>query len=237
MKEIRDNLKTLKKNFPINKATTKALICAGAFDDFEENRFKLLNEYLGSYSKKELTAVDQELLDEISNKDYGRMEKLALEMKYFSYYLSEHPLSQYKEHIDLESLQNKQEVEFVCLIKNSEFLKFKSGKKKGEKYRVITVELEDSRTVKVKVWESYLEEQFGYLLTAPTEKNKLKARKIKGKVNMWQGNVAIDFISCVMIPLDEEDKAIQQYYESINNNEIVLEEQRFVPVDFPKFNL
>jgi len=72
-------------NNPLTKSNETAMIQAGAFDQFEQNRYKMLNHYLGTIRKeKDFTPYDP--------KQYVRKVKLAFELDLMGLYVSEHPL-------------------------------------------------------------------------------------------------------------------------------------------------
>lgn len=118
---------------PINKRSESALIKAGAFDELEPNRYKLLNQYLVDIRKEKGT----ELLDE---KDYARKEKLAFEKELMGSYISEHPLDPFP-YSDISSADNGDIIETTGMV-----LKTSTKKtKRGDSYMRAVIETKDDK--------------------------------------------------------------------------------------------
>ena len=111
------------KQCPINKKCEVALIKAGAFDDFEENRYKILNHYMIDIKKeKDYAALDV--------KEYSRKIKLNFEKELMGSYVSEHPLEPFP-YIDLSNCSEGDNVEISGIVKKTTVKNTKNGKKFG----------------------------------------------------------------------------------------------------------
>src|SRR5699024_9502619 len=102
-----------------NKRTLESLIQAGAFDDFDSNRRKLLQsmEVIISYGSRvqemensnqsdlfgdgsgSASAIDEPVLEEVAQ--WSNIERLNKERELIGFYLSGHPLSKYEEDIEM----------------------------------------------------------------------------------------------------------------------------------------
>lgn len=159
--EIRDflgfNAKGNMKSNPINKASIINLIKVGAFDEFEENRHKLLNHYLVGIRKETVLTVKEEdpktrkmvkkdiplPLDEIN---FTRKDKLAMEKEVFGSYISEHPLEPFP-YVDFATCPDGF-VSFAAIVISKTTKKTKGGKA----YTELQVEVKDNSRVVVRLF-------------------------------------------------------------------------------------
>lgn len=83
----------------VNRTHTKILILSGAFDEFEENRFKLLNHFHFDIRKfKESDTLEKNDYAIRYNENlYNRNTKLELEQEHLGLYLSGHPADIYEQ--------------------------------------------------------------------------------------------------------------------------------------------
>lgn len=112
-----------KKSDPINKGIMERLILAGVFEDFEPNRFKLLNYYIDTYSdsktKKEYIPYNE--------MEYNLVTKNALELFYYDEYVTGHPLDKY--YCDnLSNIQDNQMVMLPAIITSKKVDTTRNGK-------------------------------------------------------------------------------------------------------------
>ena len=140
------------KSNPINKASIINLIKVGAFDDFDENRYRLLNHYLVNIRKETVLTVKEEdpktrktvkvdiqlPLDEVN---FARKEKLAMEKEVFGSYISEHPLEPFP-YVDFSSCPDGF-VSFAGIVISKTNKKTKGGKG----YTEISVEIKDNSRI------------------------------------------------------------------------------------------
>src|SRR5699024_4356900 len=102
-----------------NKRTLESLIQAGAFDDFNKNRRQLLHnmDVIISYGSRvqemensnqsdlfgdgsgSASAIDEPVLEEVQT--WSNIERLNKERELIGFYLSGHPLSKYREDVDM----------------------------------------------------------------------------------------------------------------------------------------
>ena len=138
--------KSKKAQNPLKKDVEQALILAGAFDDFEPNRNKVMNHYMGIIRREK----NYEALVEA---DYKRRNKLALEKEYMGTYISEHPLEPFP-YTDLDAAGNKEFVEVTGTV-----LDIKNQKAKNGPYSKLRIEIKDGTETSVmlfgKVFEKY----------------------------------------------------------------------------------
>ncbi len=128
-----------------NKRSMESLIQAGAFDEFEKNRRQLLEnvEKILNYGSRiqelaksdqsdlfgdgsgSASAIDEPVLEEVE--PWSNIEKLKKERELIGFYLSGHPLSKFKEEIELfcshsfnenelEALKDGKEVKCAAII-------------------------------------------------------------------------------------------------------------------------
>lgn len=127
-----------------NKRSMESLIQAGAFDKLEPNRHKLLQslEKVLAYGSRiqelqdsnqsdlfgsggSASAIDEPVLEQVE--PWSNIEKLKKERDLIGFYISGHPLSRFKEEIDLfctnsfsdtdmENLKDGTEVKCACII-------------------------------------------------------------------------------------------------------------------------
>ena len=162
------NKETGRANNPVNRSVINALIKGGAFDSLEPNRFKLLNIYNGSintapFANAQLDEFYNELRDEkgkiITKQEkwknydenmYSRRIKLKYEFDKMELYVSEHPLDLEKiPKIDLKKVRNREDVKFAGIIRKVSERVTRNKKK----YTVLTVEINTSAEIDVKLWE------------------------------------------------------------------------------------
>lgn len=193
------------KQCPINKKCEAALIKAGAFDSFEENRYILLNHYMVDIKKdKDYTILDP--------KEYTRKIKLNYEKELMGSYVSEHPLEPFP-YIDLSTVSDNSKVEIVGLVKKTSIKNTKNGKK----YATCFLESKDGTEFRA------------MLFGAMYENNKDKLKKdnilvINGVYNAQYNNIKCDKIRKIVkksqvIKLDGSDDAIE-------DNSIDIPEQK-----------
>ena len=99
------------KSTPVHKDTIENLILAGAFDEFEENRYALINYYIETYQNKKI----KETYDYYDEDSYNDSIKYALELAYLDDYASGHPLDVFKLP-KISNLNDKQILTFACIV-------------------------------------------------------------------------------------------------------------------------
>lgn len=129
---------------PFSKRNVEPLIKVGAFDSLEENRYKLLNEYIvfRKASKKE------EGYDE---SQYKLKEKLNFELEILGSYVSQHPLDNEKifPYVDVDLALDDSKIKVAGIFKNIDRCTAKSGKV----YYRLTLELKDGKLINVSVFD------------------------------------------------------------------------------------
>ncbi|MEO0225973.1 MAG: DNA polymerase III subunit alpha, partial [candidate division WOR-3 bacterium] len=83
----------------VNKKCIESLIKAGAFDTLSPNRAKLLNEIEAGEVKPEKQTDLFSTDEDREVKEFGWLERIALEKEVFGFYFSGHPLEQYEYEI------------------------------------------------------------------------------------------------------------------------------------------
>lgn len=133
---------------PFKKGNIIPLIQAGAFDSLEENRYKLINEFLMFRNiKKE---KENEMLDE---SEYKLRVKLALELELLGYYVSQHPLDgDVFPYVDLSQAKNGQPIKIAGLVK--EFKKNSRPTKSGKTYYKLLLEFKDGTDMWINIWDN-----------------------------------------------------------------------------------
>lgn len=138
--------KSKKSQNPLKKDVEQALILAGAFDEFEPNRYKVMNHYLGTIRKEKKYEI-------LAENDYKRRNKLALEKEYMGTYISEHPLEPFP-YTDLDSAGNKEFVEVTGTV-----LDIRNAKARNGQYAKVRIEIKDGTETSVmlfgKMFEKY----------------------------------------------------------------------------------
>lgn len=155
---------------PLDKRAETSLINVGAFDEFDGNRYKLMNYYMVNLRKEK----DYEMLD--ANK-FSRKDKLRLEKEIIGVYVSEHPLDPFP-YENIDNVSDGTSVEIAGIINNTtvKLTKFKKN------YLITKMETKDGREVRVMI--------FGAL--ADKFKDALKKNEIivvDGTVNKTYNNI------------------------------------------------
>lgn len=120
------------KNCPINVGDLKSLILAGAFDEFEENRFAIFNYFSKKYLKKEDIEENEKGGYIFKDEEYNLSHRYALELAYFDSYVSGNPLDKLPCDV-LSNLSNNQIVILPGIINKKEVRKYterRTGHKK-----------------------------------------------------------------------------------------------------------
>ena len=131
---------TKKPSNPVNKRVEVALIESGCFDDFEENRYKLLNHYSAGIRKdKNYVPLDE--------KDYVRKIKLQYEKDRMGSYVSEHPLDLFP-YMDLESAADGDTVETTGIVRKVIVKKTK----RGADFSTVLMETKDGKERKIMIF-------------------------------------------------------------------------------------
>lgn len=185
---------------PINKQKIEALILSGSFDDLEPNRHKLFNEY-AEYrrtilKKKDMTDKDENV--------YRTREKLAYELQYLNFYVSQHPLdgASYS-YTDISLCNNGDKVTFSGILKT--FTKKKT--KGGKPYYVTEFELRDGAIVRVNIWDNMMQ-KFGFkqsLFTCNRAKEGRQIFTIVGNYDSKWNNVSPTSMK-VFVSKEEQEK-------------------------------
>lgn len=124
-------------NNPLDKTVETSLIQAGAFDCFEENRYKLLNYYNIHVRKdKNWTSLDE--------KKFTRKVKLKFEKDMMDMYISEHPLDPFP----YESYDDLDDGDSICVAGIVKNVNVKLDKRKRN-YAVVTMEAKDGKDLRV----------------------------------------------------------------------------------------
>jgi DNA polymerase-3 subunit alpha len=113
---------------PLKKDVEVALILSGCFDYYEQNRYKVLNEYAAIRKEKSIKIMDSDTAIPVDEKTYSRKTKLALEKFYMGTYISEHPLDSFP-YADIESARENEMVETSGIVSEASMKKTKNGKK------------------------------------------------------------------------------------------------------------
>lgn len=138
--------KSKKAQNPLKKDVEQALILAGAFDEFESNRYKLMNHYMVMIRKEKKYEI-------LIENDYKRRNKLMLEKEYMGTYISEHPLEPFP-YTDLDTAGNKEFVEVTGTV-----LDIRNAKARNGQYAKVRIEIKDGTETSVmlfgKMFEKY----------------------------------------------------------------------------------
>lgn len=164
---------------PLKKDVDVALILSGCFDEFEENRYKLHNHYMGNIRR----GKDKGWAPYVET-DYIRKVKLALEKEYMGTYVSEHPLEPFP-YVNLSTASNNQFVETAGQI-----LDIKKVKGKRGEFGKVKIETKDGTETMTMLfdpaWSKY--------------KSILKKGEIcvfSGRFNEQYNNIAVDRVQPV----------------------------------------
>lgn len=123
------------KSTPVHKDTIENLILAGAFDEFEENRYSLLNYYIEEYQSKKV----KEEYKFYNEDEYDNSVKYALELAYLDDYASGHPLDVFKLP-KIVNLKDNQVITFSCIVHST--TKGSYNTKKGKR-EFLKIEFQD----------------------------------------------------------------------------------------------
>ena len=198
---------------PVDKSTEVALIKAGAFDTFEENRYKLLNDYMINIKKYKSYEI-------LNDKEYVRKHKLQLEKEVMGSYVSEHPLDPFP-YVNVDSLNDNDEIEITGIVKKTTI----KNTKNGGKYTMSVIETKDSRELRLMLFGNKGEKY----------KERLKKNSIivaYGTYNKQYNNVNIDKIKTVIkksqIREENEEDGIEDF--STNNTQNNIKPQINIPI-------
>ena len=120
--------------FSVNKKVVEALIMAGVFDAFGNNRATLMKNINASITYAELikdldsSLVSKPMLEKVL--EYPEIELMNKELELFGYYVSTHPSSKYPKMFKLvktEAFFDKH-IEAVVLVEKIKMIKTKTGK-------------------------------------------------------------------------------------------------------------
>ncbi|TNE32263.1 DNA polymerase III subunit alpha, partial [bacterium] len=205
----------------INKKTLEALICAGVFDEIEDNKraalfesVEMAIEFSKSFSNKETENIDSLFLgfteEEVGEKfrlaeveEWDEKTKLRNEKEVLNFYISGHPLNEFdvlvktfnKISFDQNPSELKsQDVTLFVFISNVNI----RLNKKGEPFAILTVEDYYSKA-ECLVWSKEYE-KLGKIITND------KAVLIEGKIKEGEDSLKI-YATNIM----EMDEAIQHY--------------------------
>ncbi len=240
----------------VNKRVIESLTKAGAFDSFGYSRRALLEqiekivETVGkaATAKKmvtgslfgdsdELTKIEIELehIPEFESKDILELEKSAL-----GFYVSGHPLDEYREHLDkinytlssqIDELEDGSQALFVGKIENIS----EKTSKKGNKFGIATI-MDFHGTIELMLFEDRLKElKDDFDLNEPiafkvriskdenfTRMNILKIESIKDakneKIKVKQKEVVEPPIT-IAIPFSNDENIMYKLFEIIANNQ------------------
>jgi DNA polymerase III subunit alpha len=164
---------------PIKKNSIEALIKAGCFDEFNSNRYALLNEYKQLRKSKGKT-MPLYIEDKYNKLVCAEMEKATMET-----YISYHPLDDYP-YVNIDELENMDIVELSGFIVSIE----EKYTKKRKKYATLEIETLD-RKIKCNMWEEV------YL----SYKNDLEVGDIvvlAGEYNSTYKNITVNIVNDII---------------------------------------
>ena len=171
--------KNMKALCPVGKSAETALIKAGAFDEFDSNRYRVLNDYMFNIKKDK----NYEALKE---KEYGRKDKLALEKELMGSYISEHPLDPFP-YADLDGASNGEYVETTGIVKKTTV----KPTRNGGTYAMTIIETKDGKESKIMLFGNKYEKY----------KERLKKNSIivvSGELNKQYSNINVDKVKLVV---------------------------------------
>lgn len=159
---------------PISKRSVEPLIKIGVFDQWEDNRFKLLNHYNVDIRKdKKYEALDED--------KYNRKSKFKFEKELVNTYISEHPLEPFS-YMNLDECSNGDKVKITGIVKKAE-------RKKGPRasYGFVLFECKDGTDKKAMLFGKNLE--------------KYKSRCKKGSIIELSGTYNAEYqnINCTVV--------------------------------------
>jgi DNA polymerase-3 subunit alpha len=196
---------------PMKKDVEQALINSGAFDEFDENRYAMMNHYMKDIRREK----DYEILIE---KDYVRKVKLALEKEYMGSYVSEHPLDPFP-YADVDSAEDGDIVETTGIVQKITT----KPQKNGKKFATVVIESKDGKERKVMLFANAWE--------------KFKDRVKKGAIIIVIGEVNKQFsnINCTRVKVPRVAQQISDVTDEIEEAMPVQETPQFVmqPKDDP----
>lgn len=111
---------------PIKKDVDIALICSGAFDSMEPNRYELLNQFGAIKRLSSIKIVGKDVQLPLDVKKYQRKQKLAMEMYYMGGYISEHPLDPFP-YTDISMCSNNENIKTTAIVDSITSKKTKKG--------------------------------------------------------------------------------------------------------------
>lgn len=138
----------------INRKVLESLILSGTFDSFGYNKKTLINNldniinYVELSKDSGIILIEEPIIDEIT--EYSKEELIQIEFDIFGFYLSYHPVSKYKENINMNTLilednQNRfielvLEVNYIkeIMTKNNDVMAFL---KASDEYKQIDITL------------------------------------------------------------------------------------------------
>lgn len=200
---------TVKINNPFAKRNIIPLILAGAFDSIEENRHKLLNEYI------DFRGAKTEEGEKRPEEEYLLKDKLSYEMDLLGYYVSQHPLDGPAfPYVDLDQVRDNQNVKVAGLLKDCKTAKTK----KGDKFYKLKIELKDGRETAINVFKNAYEKNPNSVKGLST---KCKTGKeiiiVEGRVSIQWNNINASSILRVYSKGEElEDTEIPEVEDGIN---------------------
>ena len=112
----------------VNRKVLESLILSGAFNTFGYNKNTLINNldniinYVELSKDAGLITIEEPLIDELN--EYSKEELIQIEFDIFGFYLSSHPVSKYKENINMNTLALEDNLNrFVELVVEVNFIK------------------------------------------------------------------------------------------------------------------
>lgn len=114
----------------VKRDVVQKLILVGAFDQFEPNRYKLLNHYFFDIRDfKEVNVRDKgPTAVRMNESAYDAAEKLKLEKEYMGVYITDHPAAGIKQH-DFHQVRPGREVRTAGLVESVKKIHDRKGKK------------------------------------------------------------------------------------------------------------
>lgn len=190
-------------NNPITKSHIVPLILVGAFDEFNENRHEVYNQYVDF-------RINVQKTKDMEYKDATKLrmrERLEYEMEYLNFYVSRHPLDGNSfPFYDFSTVKDKDEVYFTGIFKKIEQKRDKNNKI----FYNISYELRDSTIVKTLVYKDSLT-KFGYkvsLFTSDRAKDGKEIFRIKGEWGERFSNVSkLKIMERVISKIEKEDES------------------------------
>lgn len=218
---------------PINKASIINLIKSGAFDEFDDNRHRLINHYMVNIrkesvlinttedpkTKKKIKTELQLPLDEVN---FFRKDRLAMEKEVMGGYISEHPLEPFP-YVDFSNCPDTF-VSFAAIILN----KYTKKTKGGKSYTEISVEVKDSSTLVVRLFGK-TNTDYGKLC----KEGKLVI--IQGRYDSEWNNVTLERLSEI-VPSSSPNVDDATAFQDVFPNTIPMREDLASGQDFSSLN-